>query len=197
MEKNPKKHSLPLPPVQSMLPPREPGILPSTGNHAPEEKVEVRNKRLDEFARGADQWKRLRTIIGETKVRIGQEVDDIPELLRYIEQVYIELSAEEGYITQRQTAMIEKKTAEVKNLEAKFDELIAITNGSQKYALCKVKNDAISSLQREIDDFKKGEDPITRLFKASKAQLERDMARVKGQTASLIEVLEGILEKLP
>jgi ElaB/YqjD/DUF883 family membrane-anchored ribosome-binding protein len=197
VEKDPQKHSSPLPPIQSMLPPRELENLPCSGNHVPEKEVAARNKGLNELNRGADQLKRLRTVIEETKVRIDQEVDEIPEILLYIEQAKVILSAEEGYITQRQTAMIDKKRAEVRNLEAKFEELIAITNRSQKDALQKIKDDAISTLWREIDDLKKGEDPITRGFRASSAQLEGDLARVKGQTASLIEALEGLLEKLP
>ena len=197
VEKDAQKHSSPLPPVQSMLPPRELEILPSSGNHAPGEESAAQNFGLDELNCGASQLKRLATAIEETKIRIDQEVDEFPKIVEYVEQAKALLSAEEDSITQRQIAMIDQKEAEVKTLEAKFEELIAITSGTQKEALQKIKDDAISTLQREIDDLRKGEDPFTRGFKGSKAQLEGDLARVKGQIRSLIETLEGLVEKLP
>jgi len=197
VEKDAQKHSSPLPPVQSMLPPRELEILPSSGNHAPGEESAAQNFGLDELNSGAIQLKRLATAIEETKIRIDQEVDEFPKMVEYIEQAKALLSAEEDSIIQRQTALIDQKEAEVKTLEAKFEELIAITSGTQKEALQKIKDDAILTLHREIDDLKKGEDPFTRAFKGSKAQLEGDLATVKGQATGLIEVLGGLLEKLP
>jgi len=93
--------------------------------------------------------------------------------------------------------MIDQKEAEVKTLEAKFEDLIAITNGAQKEALQKIKDDAILTLQREIDDLKKGEDSFTRAFKDSRVTLEWDLFRVKSQTAGLLLVLEGLFQQLP
>jgi hypothetical protein len=201
VEKDAQKHSSPLPAVQSILPPRELENLPSSGNHAPEEGSAAKNFGLDELNCGAYQLKKLCTAIctaiAETKIRIDQEVDEIPKIVLYIEQARAFLSVQEGSIPQRQRIMIDPKEAEVKTLEAKFEELIVITNGTQKKALQKIKDDAILPLQREIDDLKNGEDPFSKAIKGSKAQLEGDLARVKCQTASLIEALEGLLEKLP
>jgi len=197
VEKDAQKHSSPLPPVQSILPPRELENLPSSGNHAPEEESAAQNFGLDELNRGASQLKRLATAIEETKIRIDQDVDEIPKIVLYIEQAKAFLSVQEGSIPQRQRTMIDQKEAEVKTLEAKFEDLIAITNGAQKEALQKIKDDAILTLQREIDDLKKGEDSFTRAFKDSRVTLEWDLFRVKSQTAGLLLVLEGLFQQLP
>jgi hypothetical protein len=197
VEKDAQKHYSPLPTVQSMLPPRELGDLLSSGNYAPEEEVAAKNKKLNELRWGVSSLNKLHTAIEETKIRIDQEADEIPKIVLYIEQAKAFLSVHEDSILQRQRIMIDQKKAEVKTLEAKFEELIAITNGRQKEALQKIKDDAILTLQREIDDLKKGEDPFLSAFKFSKAQLEAELAKVKGQATGLIEVLEGLLEKLP
>jgi polyhydroxyalkanoate synthesis regulator phasin len=92
-----------------------------------------------------------------------------------------------------------KKRYEIEILKTRYEDLIAITSDAQKEGLQKLKSEAISQSERDLEDIM-GDDPASRKVQATRAQietLERDLKKVKDRASGLIMALNGLLEKLP
>ena len=154
---------------------------------------------LDRLNLGRGPLDILDTMMEHAKLGVGRGLDEILTTLQNIQHLKDSLPAAEAALPKPQRDLLGKKRAEIQILKIRYEDLIAITSDAQKEGLRKLKCEAISQSQRDLEDIM-GDDPASRRVQATRAQietLERDLKRVKDRASGLMMTLNGLLEKLP
>jgi hypothetical protein len=141
----------------------------------------------------------LDTMMEHAKLGVDKGLDVILTTRQNMQHLGDSLRAAETALPKPQRDLLLKKRYEIEILKTRYEDLIAITSDAQKEGLQKLKSEAISQSQRDLEDIM-GDDPASRKVQATRAQietLERDLKRVKDRASGLIMALNGLLEKLP
>ncbi|KAE9379466.1 hypothetical protein N431DRAFT_526593 [Stipitochalara longipes BDJ] len=140
------------------------------------------------------------TYINNAKVQMDRGLEELPTTLHNLNALKDCLLPKSEASLQKQQDLLDTKKGELETLEAKYDDLIAMTPDAQKEGLQNIKVEAILNLRRDLEDMGKDEDQLSRNVWGTRLMIDRakgDLATLKDIAPRLIEVLKKLLEKLP